>query len=169
MSKAFTKEDDDAEAPLAPYEPPLPPGAPNYMTREGFEQLKSARHELEMTTVPVLRSAVVADPARAPELRDARRRLRVLDVHLERAEVVDVADQSADQVAFGAHVTVKDEEGQTREYRIVGIDEVDTARGWVSWTSPIARALTNARAGDTVTVQLPRGPQELEVVAVRFQ
>ena len=168
VSKAFTKEDDAAEEPLPPYEPPLPPGAPNYMTREGAERLRRARQELEGTTVPTLKKAIASEPARAHELREAQRRLRVLEVHLERAQIVDLATQPRDHVAFGAYVAVHDDE-KRREYRIVGIDEADAARGWISWTSPIARALANARVGDTVTVQLPRGPQELEVVAVRYE
>ena len=51
---------------------------------------------------------------------------------------------------------------------IVGVDEIDTARGYISWVSPMARALIKAREGDTVTLHTPGGSEELEIVAVRY-
>ena len=66
-------------------------------------------------------------------------------------------------------MTVADARGEERTISIVGVDEIDTARGYVSWVSPIARALLKAREGDTVTLRTPGGIEELEVVAVRYQ
>jgi len=106
-------------------------------------------------------------------LREIDRRIRFLIRRLDAAEVVDPAarrdDESADQVFFGATVTVADARGQERTISIVGVDEIDTGRGYVSWVSPIARALLKAREGDTVTLRTPGGVEELEVVAVRYQ
>ena len=53
--------------------------------------------------------------------------------------------------------------GEPRTVSIVGVDEIDTARGYISWVSPMARALIKAREGDTVTLQTPAGPEELEI------
>jgi transcription elongation factor GreB len=71
-------------------------------------------------------------------------------------------------VFFGATVSVRDSAGAKRCVSIVGMDEVDPARGRVSWVSPIARALLKAREGDTVTLRTPSGVEELEVVEIRY-
>ena len=66
------------------------------------------------------------------------------------------------------NATVRDAKGGERTVSIVGVDEIDTARGYVSWVSPIARALLRAREGDTVPLHTPGGVEELEIVAVRY-
>jgi len=66
-------------------------------------------------------------------------------------------------------VTVEDRERQQRTISIVGVDEIDTARGYVSWVSPIARALLKAREGDVVVLRTPVGEEELEVVSVEYR
>ena len=67
-----------------------------------------------------------------------------------------------------ATVTVADVRGDERTVSIVGIDEIDTARGYISWISPMARALLKSREGDTVTVRTPGGDEALDVVQVRY-
>jgi transcription elongation factor GreB len=105
--------------------------------------------------------------------REIDRRIRFLVRRLDRAEVVDPAvardEGEADRVYFGATVTVADARGDERTVSIVGIDEIDTAHGYVSWISPVARALLRARVGDTVVVRTPAGPEELEIVDVRYE
>jgi transcription elongation factor GreB len=105
-------------------------------------------------------------------LREIDRRIRFLVRRLDRAEVVDPAArgaaEDADRVFFGATVTVADGRGAERTVSIVGIDEIDTARGRISWVSPMARALLKAREGDTVTLRTPGGVEELLVVSVRY-
>jgi transcription elongation factor GreB len=106
-------------------------------------------------------------------LREIDRRIRFLLKRLDAAEVVDPVarrdDESADQIFFGATVTVANERGEERTVSIVGVDEIDTARGYVSWVSPIARALLKAREGDTVTLRTPAGVEELDVVDVAYK
>ena len=91
---------------------------------------------------------------------------------LDRAEVVDpsarAGDDDEDRVYFGATVDVVNAKGEPRTVSIVGVDEIDTARGYISWVSPMARALIKAREGDTVTLQTPGGAEELEIAAVRY-
>ena len=65
-------------------------------------------------------------------------------------------------------VTVRDSAGVESRYRIVGVDELDSERGWVSWLSPLARALQNASLGERVTFATPSGSQELEIVAIEY-
>jgi transcription elongation factor GreB len=187
MNKAFTREndaapDDDEDADSVS---PLPAGARNYMTPGGHARLRNELDRLVGRERPEL-VAVVSWAAGNGDrsengdyiygkkrLREIDRRIRFLIRRLDAAEVVDPAarrdDESADQVFFGATVTVADARGQQRTISIVGVDEIDTARGYVSWVSPIARALLKAREGDTVTLRTPGGVEELEVVAVRYQ
>jgi transcription elongation factor GreB len=71
-------------------------------------------------------------------------------------------------VRFGATVTVRNGRGVTLAYRIVGADEADPARDEVSWISPIARALLNARLGQKVTFRFPAGQDTLEITGIRY-
>jgi len=102
------------------------------------------------------------------KLREIDRRLRFLSKRLDSAVIVDNAGKIDDRVYFGASVTVIDESGAERTVSIVGVDELDLSRGRVSWVSPIATALLKASVGDVVTLRAPRGTEELEIVAVRY-
>jgi hypothetical protein len=95
------------------------------------------------------------------------RRIRFLIKRLDNAEVVDPAArlgaEDEDRVYFGATVDIVNGRGEPRTVSIVGVDEIDTARGYISWVSPMARALIKAREGDSVTLQTPGGSEELEI------
>ena len=186
MSKAFTRESDapdlDGELEAAP---PLPVGSRNYMTPGGFARLKAELASL----VDQERPEVVATVAWAASngdrsengdyiygkkrLREIDRRIRFLIRRLDNAEVVDPQarreSDNADQIFFGATVTVSNARGEERTVSIVGVDEIDTARGYISWVSPMARALIKAREGDNVTLSTPGGVEELEILDVRYE
>ena len=183
MNKAFTREtetDLDDEQELAP---PLPAGARNYMTPGGFARMKDELEHLVQKERPEL-VAIVAWAAGNGDrsengdyiygkkrLREIDRRIRFLIRRLDNAEVVDPAahrDEGSDQVFFGATVTLRSAKDGERTVSIVGVDEIDTARGYISWVSPMARALLKAREGDTVTLHTPGGVDELEIVRVRY-
>jgi len=102
------------------------------------------------------------------KLREIDRRMRYLSKTLDGAVVVDNAGKTHERVYFGATVTIVDESGDEREVTIVGVDELDVGDARVSWRSPLARALLSAKAGDTVTVRAPRGPERLEIIAIRY-
>jgi transcription elongation factor GreB len=102
-------------------------------------------------------------------LREIDRRIRYLSKSIDRAVVVDNAGKTHGRVHFGATVTFQFEEtGEEREVTIVGVDEIDAGDARVSWRSPLAKALLTARIGDTVTLRAPRGPERLEILAVRY-
>lgn len=101
-------------------------------------------------------------------LREIDRRIRHLSKSLDRALVVDNSNKTHERVHFGATVTIKYEAGNEREVTIVGVDEIDSGDARVSWRCPLARALLTATVGDTVTVRAPRGPERLEIIAVRY-
>jgi len=185
MSKAFTREDDseldeELDAPL-----PIPAGARNYMTPGGFARLKGELGRLVDKDRPEV-VAIVAWAASNGDrsengdyiygkkrLREIDRRIRFLIKRLDSAEVVDPVarrdDENAEQIFFGATVTVANRRGEERTVSIVGIDEIDTARGYISWVSPMARALIKAREGDTVTLATPGGVEQLEILHVRYE
>ena len=106
------------------------------------------------------------------ELQALDQRIAYIHQSLESAVVVegpkDAGAVDRNEVRFGATVRVKNREGAEVEYRIVGIDEIDIDRGWVSWRSPIAKALMNARAGQKVRLRLPGGEEQLEILEVSY-
>ncbi len=185
MNKAFTREDDDADVDDGEVEDTLlPPGTKNYMTPGGFKRLKAELDELVDKERPAL-VAVVAWAAGNGDrsengdyiygkkrLREIDRRIRFLVNRLDKADVVDPLaardDDDTDRVFFGATVEVRDGHGKQRTVSIVGVDEIDTDRGYISWMSPMARALTKAREGDTVALKTPGGAEELEILEVRY-
>jgi transcription elongation factor GreB len=181
MSKAFVKE--------SPAEPEqqderetaaMPPGTKNYISPSGFARLKAELRQL----VEIERPAVVKTVAWAAalgdrsenadylygkkRLREIDRRVRFLIKRLEAAEVVRSAGRDTDQVFFGAAVSVKNISGKIQTLTILGVDEVDPARGKISWISPMAKALLKGRAGDLVTVRTPSGDEQLEILEVSY-
>jgi len=102
-------------------------------------------------------------------LREIDRRVRFLSKRLDEITVVSERPDDPGLVFFGAHVTVEDDDGARRTYRIVGGDESDVDKGWISIDSPVARACLKKREGDLVTVRAPRGEVEYTIVAVRYE
>ncbi len=175
MSKAFTKESDDAPEEFTPrVRAPLPPGVKNYITAAGAQRLRDDLEHLLQSVRPALASEK-ATAAAGVDVSEARRKLQAVDgrVHeieeiLESAEVVDPPRQNTDRVQFGAKVTIRNEAGDESTYRIVGVDEANVGEGWVSWLSPIAKALLQARAGEEVKFRSPDGEVRLLVLRVEY-
>jgi transcription elongation factor GreB len=168
-------DDDDAGAPA------LPRGTKNYMTPAGHARLMSELNDLRRVERPKIVEIVswaAGNGDRSENgdylygkkrLREIDRRMRFLIKRLEISEVVDPAAQTMrDQVFFGATVTFVNERDEERTVRIVGVDEADLARGEVSLTSPIARALLRARRGDMVKLQTPAGREDIEILDIRY-
>jgi transcription elongation factor GreB len=186
MSKAFTREDAGSDEPEDDVEDsPLPAGTRNYMTPGGFARLKAELDQLVTKERPALVATVAWAASNGDRsenadylygkkrLREIDRRIRFLIRRLDNAEVVDPAaprdDGSSDRVFFGATVTVRSNAGAQRTLSIVGIDETDSSRGYISWISPMARALLRGREGDAVLVRTPAGVEELEIVEVAYR
>jgi transcription elongation factor GreB len=183
MSKAFTREEDVAdELDEADEAIPLPEGAKNYMTPHGWRRMRDELSHLVKVERPEV-TAVVSWAASNGDrsengdyqygkkrLREIDRRIRYLTKRLEHAEVVDPATrEESDQVFFAATVTYANASGEEKTVRIVGLDETDPARGYISWISPVARALIKASDGDTVTLVTPGGRERLEIRAVHYE
>ncbi len=167
MSKAFTKDDDGVAPVLLRPVSTLPPGVKNYMTAGGAKRIEDELKHLREVERP--RIVTSADAARAEMLQKIDLRIAQLDQSLLAAEVVSPPAEPDNKVRFGATVTVRDKAGAEMKYRIVGVDETDTDRDWVSWRSPIAKALLNASVGQRVKFQIPAGTQEWEIVAISYE
>ena len=158
----------------------IPGGFTNYITPAGHLRLNDELSHLWKVERPKLVDTIAWAASNGDrsengdyiygkrKLREIDRRIRYLSKRLDSAMVVDNAGKTHDKVYFGATVTVVDEEGDERTVSIVGVDELDPARGRVSWISPIATALLKASVGDVVTMRTPRGKEELEVIAIRY-
>jgi transcription elongation factor GreB len=154
----------------------------NYITPQGQQRLKDELlHLLDVERPEVVRvvswAASNGDRTENGDYQYGKKRLREIDrrIHfltkrLEDAVVVDPAErEDTDQVFFGATVTYLNAAGEETRISIVGVDEVDVDKGYVSWISPIAKALIKARAGDTVQLQTPNGPEAIEILEVTYQ
>ncbi|HUR47879.1 MAG TPA: GreA/GreB family elongation factor [Candidatus Saccharimonadales bacterium] len=168
MSKAFTKESDEATEPQVLVRLPsvsLPPGARNYMTADGMERMQAELEHLISTKRP--RVAALPDQTESKrQLQGLDQRIRDLQASLETAVVPPPREGRQEQVLFGSSVTVRENNGELATYRIVGVDETDLDRDWVSYLSPVARALMNKRAGERVRLKLPGGEKELEIISI---
>ncbi len=162
MSRAFVKEDKPDTEPL----PDLPVSPhPNYVTPSGHVALKARLADLqaELARLKARTDRLDLMPERAAE-----RDIRYVEARLRSAILVDPAGQPAGEVAFGAAVTVADEDGEEVTYRIVGEDEADAARHLIAPQSPLARALIGAGVGDVVEWRRPNGAVSLEVLAITY-
>lgn len=181
MSKAFTKESDaDDDEDLDREAAGTLQVEKNYITPAGYRRLRgelAALWELERPKLVETIAWAASNGDRSENadyiygkrrLREVDRRIRFLSRRIDAAEVVDNAGRDDDRAYFGATVTYRDRAGAERSVTIVGIDEVDPARGRVSWISPVAKALLKARDGDVVTLRTPAGAAEIEVREVRY-
>lgn len=153
---------------------------PTYLTPEGAKKLSDELRQLlsverPKTVQEVADAAAQGDRSENAEyiygkkrLREIDRRVRFLTKRLESAVVVQPGEQSGDVVRFGATVEVEDEDGNRKQYLLVGPDESDPAQGRLSFQSPIGRALLKRKVGDVVVVQRPAGEIELEILSVRY-
>ena len=153
----------------------------NYITPGGFRRLQEELDHLWKVERPPVVTTVAWAAGNGDRsengdyiygkkrLREIDRRIRYLSKSIDRAVVVDNAGKTHGRVHFGATVTIQYEEtGEEREVTIVGVDEIGAGDARVSWRSPLAKALLTAKVGDTVTLRAPRGPERLEIIAVRY-
>lgn len=180
MSKAFTKESDDADEDGLQL-PALPPGGKNYITPPGYKRLRDELLQLIDVDRPQVVEVVhwaASNGDRSENgdylygkkrLREIDRRIRFLTRRLEMAVVTEPSlHHGNDQVFFGATVRYVDDLDEERTVTIVGIDESDSSAGQVSWVSPIARTLLKARIGDVLRLPMPERVAEIEVLDVQY-
>jgi transcription elongation factor GreB len=176
MRKGFTRH----PKPDAPE-----PSAKNYITPAGLKRLQDELRFLLTRERPAVTSVVTwaasnGDRSENADYQYGKRRLRQIDgrirflrKRIEAAQVVDPeaprTGQAAAKAFFGATVTFENSTGVTRTVSIVGADEVDLDRHYISWISPLGRALLKSAEGDRVLLRAPGGTEFLEILEVRYE
>ena len=161
------------------YRPPSAPTSP-YITRDGLLRLRAELQQLWKVQRPEVVTALSAAAAegdrsenaeyqyRKKQLGEIDRRVRYLTRQLDRLKVVDTIPTDPGRIYFGAWITLENEEGQRSELRLVGPDEIDAGRGWISVDAPLARALLGKRVDDEVELLAPAGRLSYLVCAVTY-
>ena len=176
MRKGFTRKPKDDEPDVR---------IKNYITPAGLQRLRDELRFLLTRERPAVTQVVAwaagnGDRSENADYQYGKRRLRQIDrrIHflrkrIDAAEVVDPeaprAGRSASHVFFGATVRYASAAGAERTVHIVGADEIDLDRHYISWLSPLARALMKSGPGDSVVLHAPGGTEELEILDVRYE
>lgn len=162
------------------YRPPGPKSSP-YVTPEGASKMRAEVHQLWKIERPQV-TQIVHEAAKNGDrsengdyiygkrrLREIDSRVRYLTKRIENATIVEDKPRDPSKVFFAAWVTVEDEDsGEEHVYRLVGSDEIDTARNWISIDSPIARALVGKSIDEEVNVKTPAGDRGLVITGIRY-
>ncbi|MGH7102767.1 MAG: transcription elongation factor GreA [Acetobacteraceae bacterium] len=151
------------------------------MTAPGLQQLEEELRHLKGAERPSIIRAIAearshGDLSENAEYHAARDRqsfiegrIAELEEIVASAEVIDPSTLSGDNVKFGAHVRVVDEDSEKESsYQIVGVHEADIKNGRISVSSPLAKALIGRKVGDTVSVPAPSGDRSYEILAVTY-
>ncbi len=152
------------------------------MSHSGYQKLEQELRRLKSVDRPTIVKEIEAarahgDISENAEFHAAKERqghvesrIRMVEDRLARAQVIDPSGQALDQVRFGLTVELEDiETGEKVTYTILGEEESDAANGRISVTSPVARALLGKEVGASVTVRVPKGTREFEILQIRIQ
>jgi transcription elongation factor GreB len=154
-------------------------GKPGYVTSEGYRRFEEEADRLWNVDRPKMAKAVQVAAAEGDRSENAEyqyskqrlaaidRRLRFLGQRLKVLTIVNEEPPDDGRVYFGSWVTIEDEDGSAQTYRVVGPDEIDAAKKWISMDSPVGRSLLSREVGDEVTVQRPKGQVTAEIIGVR--
>lgn len=153
----------------------------NYITPNGHQKLVDELGQLQRVERPEVTKLVqwaASNGDRSENadylygkrrLREIDRRIRFLLKRLDLAVIVDNREKNSDLIQFGATVELMDEEGLTKRFTVVGVDEIDTSKGRISWKSPIGHALIGKSVGDELVVKVPSGELYYEIISVTYK
>lgn len=161
------------------YRAPAPKSSP-YITAQGQRRLSEELQSLWQRRAGVTRALTAAAAEgdrsenaeyiyRKKELREIDRRIRYLQKRLPELKIVNEKPTDCARIFFGASFTLEDTQGNQVSYRIVGADEFDPARGWISIDSPMAKALLKKSVDDEIRVITPGGPAEYLVIEISYE
>lgn len=166
---------------MSRWRPPRPRSAP-YITLEGYQRLNAELKYLWKEKRPEVTQAVKEAAAQGDrsenaeyiygkkQLREIDRRIRYLSKRLDQIQVVDRAPDDRSRVFFGAWVTLEDEQGEQREHRIVGADEIGDQPGYISVDAPLSRLLLKKQVGEDIWLKRPDGGEVwFEIIAIRYE
>lgn len=153
----------------------------NYITPKGFLKLQNELHQLTRVERPEVTRTVAWAASNGDRsenadyiygkkrLREIDRRVRFLSKRIELALVVDPVAIEASKIQFGATVLIMDDEGLAKTVSIVGVDEIDTKHGFISWRSPVGSSLLGKEVGDTIEVQTPSRILTFEILEINYR
>ncbi|MEE9426408.1 MAG: transcription elongation factor GreB [Methylococcales bacterium] len=161
------------------YRAPAPPKSP-YITAQGYQRLQKEDKSLWLKRREVTKALAAAAAEgdrsenaeyiyRKKELREIDRRVRYLQVRLPKLKIIDQSPSNQDQVYFAAWVTLEDNDGKQHIYRIVGPDEIDQQKNYISIDSPLAISLLKRNIDDEVNIETPSGKLTYWITAVSYE
>jgi len=166
MSRGFVKEGDQEEVPMVPQRAYLPEGVPNFVTRNGMEELLSEKEALIQEKENL---NITNENEKRLAINFINAKLQLLNNRIAEARIVEPEEQQEDEVTFGAVVTLKNvASGKIQTFQIVGVDEADIARGKVSFISPVARALINKEVGERITLKRDGEDISFEIMDIAY-
>lgn len=185
MRKGFTRRPKDDSAAPAHGATAQVAGVKNYITPAGLQRIKDEHRFLLTRERPAVTKVVAwaagnGDRSENADYQYGKRRLRQIDSRIrfltkriDAAEVVNPeaprTGRAATHVFFGATVRYASTSGAERTVSVVGVDEVDLDRNYISWVSPLARALMKCGAGDRVVLHAPGSTEHLQILEVRYE
>lgn len=161
------------------YRPPQKPGS-TYVTAQGQLILKAELHQLWKVERPVVTQSVTEAAAQGDRsenaeyiygkkrLREIDHRVRYLSKRLEAFTVVSQPPSNQSRVYFGAYIKLENNDGVVNQYRIVGPDELDPRKGYISIDGPLARALLGKEVDDEVEIESPAGTSSYVILGIRY-
>ena len=167
MSRGFVKEDDQEEVPMVPQRAFLPEGVTNFVTPSGMNQLLAERQMLENEKNNLNNSN---ENEKRIELNYINAKLQLLNNRIAEAKVVNLNEQSQNEIRFGAIITLKSVASENIQIsQIVGVDEADISKGKVSFLSPLARVLINKKTGDKIILKQAGKDIVFEVIGISYR
>jgi transcription elongation factor GreB len=167
MSRGFVKEDDQEEIPIVPQRAFLPEGVPNFVTPYGMKQLLEEKQALIIEKENL---SIANENEKRITINHLNARLQLLNNRIAEARIVNPDEQPQNEIRFGARITLKAlATGKTLTFQIVGVDEADISGGKISFLSPLARALTNKKSGDKVSLKRENGEVLFEIIKITYK
>ncbi|MDF1558981.1 MAG: GreA/GreB family elongation factor [Bacteroidales bacterium] len=167
MSRGFVREGDQEEVPMVPQRAYLPEGVPNFVTRNGMEELLAEKEALIQERENL---NIANENEKRLAINFIKAKLQLLNNRIAEARIVEPEEQQKNEVTFGATVTLKNAtSGKIQTFQIVGVDEADIARGKVSFISPVARALINKKVGERIFLKRDRSDIVFEIIDISYR
>ncbi len=166
MSRGFTKEGDQEAVPLVTPRAHLPAGVTNYVTPAGYDELMSEHKDLTEQRKALINQT---DKDNRMDINYISAKLNLLEERINSAKVVNSEQQAQDVVAFGATITIYEEEKNSNiKYKIVGIDEANISKNKISFLSPFAKVLINKKVGDKILLKTPKGNRNMIIEKIEY-
>lgn len=167
MSRGFVKDGDQEEVPMVPQRAFLPAGVPNFVTRNGMDQLIAEKEALILEKESL---GISNENEKRIAVNFINAKLQLLNNRITDARVIDPREQPRDEVTFGATVTIRIvSSGKVQTFQIVGVDEADISKGKISFISPLARALLNHKNGEKITLKREKEELSYEITGISYK